>query len=154
MPGRRMSDQIKTCSQCARTLPETAFVLNGGRRRSNCRDCQREKQQTAYAHKSEEWRLFDRARQRAKKKGVHFDLDVHDIKIPERCPVLGIKLYRNKNGMPADHSPSLDRVLGQVGYTRDNIRVISNKANRIKNDATVEELEAVLNFLKHDTCHF
>jgi hypothetical protein len=36
------------------------------------------------------------------------------------------------------------------GYTYDNCQVISNKANRIKNDATLEDLELLVNYLKEN----
>jgi hypothetical protein len=151
-----MSDQVtKTCTVCKRELPESLFSMNGrGKRRSNCKICEKAKQQISFRHKSTEWRLLDGARQRARKKGISFDLSITDIKIPTHCPVLGIELKRGSGSVSLPSSPTLDRLLPYVGYTRDNVRVISMRANMLKNSATVEELEAVLNFLKHDTCHF
>ena len=36
--------------------------------------------------------------------------------------------------------------LNQIGYVRSNIIVVSMKANRIKNDATVNEIKKVADF--------
>ena len=43
-----------------------------------------------------------------------------------------------------DNSPNLDRIFPKKGYVPGNVRVISQRANRIKSDATVEEMRAVL----------
>lgn len=82
--------------------------------------------------------LWNNAYYRAKRKGLEFAIDVSDIKIPETCPVLGI---------PMD-CPSLDRIRNEDGYTLDNICVISKRANTLKNNATVEELEAVIAYMR------
>jgi hypothetical protein len=93
--------------------------------------------------------LLGAAKQRAKAKNIPFDIKADDITIPTHCPVLGIRLRQNEDGSkrPFD-SPSLDRIIPSLGYVRTNIRVISLRANRIKHDATVEELEAVLLYVK------
>jgi len=46
------------------------------------------------------------------------------------------------------HSPSIDRKDSKKGYTPDNIWVISNRANTLKNDATIQELELLVENLK------
>jgi hypothetical protein len=61
------------------------------------------------------------------------------------CPVLGIKMTRyTGRGGPMDDSPTLDRIVNELGYVSGNVRVISNKANRIKTNATCEEVALVL----------
>ena len=70
-----------------------------------------------------------------------------DVIIPDICPMLGIKLFTG-NGVLGDNSPTLDRIDSTLGYTKDNIQVISYRANRIKNDATVEELEKIVEYMK------
>lgn len=91
--------------------------------------------------------MLSNARARAAKAGVPFDIVRDDIIIPSHCPVLGIELVRRtgrKGG--ADCSPSLDRIVPTLGYVPGNIVVVSRRANRIKTDATTEELEAVADF--------
>ena len=46
-------------------------------------------------------------------------------------------------GVLGDDSPSLDRIVSSLGYVKGNIRVISYKANRVKSNATLEELRKV-----------
>lgn len=55
------------------------------------------------------------------------------------CPVLGIPLFKG-TGKLTDNSPTLDRIDSTGGYTKDNVLVVSARANRIKSDATIEEL--------------
>lgn len=82
--------------------------------------------------------LFNKAKGRAKACGFEFSLQKEDIVIPEFCPLLGVKLdpWGHKDGCP-----SLDRIDNAKGYTKDNIWVISFKANRMKNTASINELK-------------
>ncbi len=91
--------------------------------------------------------MFRRARKRAAEKGVSFSLRLSDISIPEVCPVLGTALYLGTLS-DKDNSPSLDRINPAVGYEPGNVWVISYRANRIKNDATLAELKAIVNALE------
>jgi len=101
--------------------------------------------------KQKEWKinnlekyLVQGAKQRAKKYGLPFDITYKDIVIPECCPYLGIKLVPFSEWS----SPSLDKIIPELGYVKGNIQVISTKANTMKNNATQAELvrfaEAVL----------
>ncbi|WP_422049716.1 hypothetical protein [Shimia sp.] len=87
------------------------------------------------------------AKARAAKAGVPFNITPEDISIPHSCPVLDIPLIVG-SGKPTDNSPSLDRVVPALGYVRGNVLVISNRANRIKNNATVAELRQVADFFE------
>lgn len=87
------------------------------------------------------------AKGRAKKACVSFDLSEGDISIPHLCPVLGIPILVGQS-KASDNSPSLDRVMPSMGYVRGNIIVVSNRANRIKNDATPDELRRVADFFE------
>jgi hypothetical protein len=79
--------------------------------------------------------LFDNARRRAKKKGLEFNIEVKDIYIPRRCPILKVPLICSTR-----YSPSIDRVEPTKGYVKGNIAVISNLANSMKANATRQEL--------------
>ena len=99
-------------------------------------------------------RILSRIKFRAKAIGVPFDLDIADIVIPPVCPVLGIPIVdQARDGRQGYNvkSASVDRILGDLGYVKGNIRVISNRANMLKSDATVEELLAVVAYIKEAT---
>jgi hypothetical protein len=67
-----------------------------------------------------------------------------DLVVPEFCPVLNIRLVFNRGKPGGSHnSPSLDRIVPELGYAPGNVRVISDRANKLRNDATADELEAV-----------
>lgn len=95
--------------------------------------------------------LFYAAKRRAKLNGIPFSISKDDIRgvFPpdKKCPVLGIDLCVSNN-TTTDNSPSLDRIIPEKGYVPENIIVISHRANRIKNNATVDELEKVASFLR------
>lgn len=91
--------------------------------------------------------MFYDARKRAASLGLPFDIEPEDIKVPSECPILGIPLdSRDRN-----HAPSLDRVFPFLGYVVTNIRVISFRANRLKGDASPEELRAILSYIEGAT---
>lgn len=89
--------------------------------------------------------MLRRVRHRAKARGIPFNLTAKDIKISKRCPVLGIPL-RVTPGQQSDHSPSLDRIRPRRGYVKGNVVVISMRANRIKSDATIQEIIRMAKF--------
>ena len=83
--------------------------------------------------------LWSHAKRRAKVKQVPFTITLEDILIPEYCPIMGVKL--TGRGENVKTSPSIDRIIPELGYVPGNIRVISTQANRMKWDSTQEELE-------------
>lgn len=95
-------------------------------------------------------RAFNRSRnllleckRRAKEQGRDFDLDVPFLRamVPTHCPILGMPLISSPVDSPEgrEASPSIDRLDSSLGYVKPNIRVISYRANRIKNNGTAEE---------------
>lgn len=87
------------------------------------------------------------AKGRSKKLNVPFDLQPQDLMLPERCPALDVLLERNV-AHQRDNSPTLDRIIPEKGYVRGNVLVVSAKATRIKNDASVDEIERVAAFYR------
>ena len=122
-----VSGTIKSCG-CLRT--ERARAANKLRTDPNA------------VSKSIEYRMLARAKNRAKAKGLDFDLELSDIVIPEVCPLLGIPLIKG-DGKIHDGSPSLDRKDPKRGYTKDNVWIISQLANKIKNNATSTDVLTV-----------
>ena len=95
--------------------------------------------------------LINASKQRAKLNDREHDISVEDIKAiypaDGCCPIFGIKLEFNGAGF-RDNSPSIDRIDSTKGYTRDNIQVISWKANRIKGASSLQDLEMMVAYLK------
>ena len=85
-----------------------------------------------------EYRMWKSAQERSIKKGWDFNIELSDIKIPNICPLLEISLIKHSTRDRHYDAPSLDRIDSTKGYTKDNIWVISHRANQIKNDATVD----------------
>jgi hypothetical protein len=130
-----------------------------------CKECQRQrvhKQRLKYPEKFREScrksarkvkdndpriPMLNSARKRAKNNSLPFSISLEDIVIPKVCPILGIDLVIGA-GRASICSPTLDRVIQELGYTKGNVQVISWRANRIKNDATIEELLKVVKYMK------
>jgi hypothetical protein len=83
--------------------------------------------------------LWERARCRARKRGLRFELAEASITVPSVCPVLGIPI--RPGGPRSPSSPSLDRIRPARGYIPENVRVISDRANRLKGDRTRLQLQ-------------
>ena len=91
--------------------------------------------------------MLKRSRTRARQKQLEFSLIKEDLVIPLRCPILNIELCTT-NQKQEDNSPSIDRIDNEKGYTKDNILIISNRANSLKKDATLEEMKLIYEFYK------
>ena len=91
-------------------------------------------------------RMLRAAKHRAKRDGIPFKLELSDIVIPEFCPVFTATRLENK-GYLSDNSPTLDRLIPELGYVRGNVRVISHKANSMKRNATAQEIRQVADWL-------
>lgn len=87
------------------------------------------------------------ARRTAREKGWEFSITADDLFIPQFCPLLGIELKRGKI-KNRDAAPSIDRIDSDKGYIPGNVWVISFRANRIKNNATSDELLQIAQRLK------
>lgn len=119
------------------------------RHRSSCLGCNAAYMRTYLRRRSRdepEWALWHRARKRAERKRLPFDIPVSSVIIPEVCPILGIPLVVGE--VRAPQSPSLDRVIPAKGYVVGNCRVISDRANRMKSNLDVIGLRARAKFGK------
>lgn len=80
------------------------------------------------------------SRRRAKERGLVWELDEATLVIPEVCPYLGIPLTYIRGKGRIQSNISIDRIDNTKGYTMDNVEVVSDLANRMKQDATKEQL--------------
>lgn len=142
----------KACVTCRRVLPFDRFSLakNGiFGRYYQCKECRKPESKRYFANRSTEARLLHKAKSRVAKSGKEFSINIDDITVPSHCPILGMPLARGTNEW-YDHSPSLDRIDPNKGYVPGNVQVISHRANMLKSNATLEELEALLTWMKQN----
>lgn len=96
--------------------------------------------------------IYYSAKCRSKRDNIIFDIvkeDVYNLyPIDGKCPILGIELAPSV-GITQDSSPSLDRIIPELGYVKGNVVIISHRANRIKNNSTLEDLKKIVCFLEN-----
>ncbi len=88
------------------------------------------------------------AKYRAKQKNIPCDITEADIILPEYCPALGIKLEFSNPYSSKDSSFSLDRIDPELGYVKGNVAVISQRANQIKSNGTIDEHQKIIDYMK------
>ncbi len=93
--------------------------------------------------KDPRYKMLSSAKLRAKAAGRECTVVLQDIVIPEFCPLLGIKIILGTRQVK-NNSPTLDRKDSTKGYVPGNVWVISWRANRIKADATLDEIKLLV----------
>lgn len=170
-----MERMEKVCRGCGRTLPHSAFNKDNAKadgRRSRCRECDAAYFQSKYQdpawkdkhrNRAKVWRTtlknespeelwaidaLANAKQRARRGSLLCDIDLDYVRnlVVDTCPLLGLPILYAQSKL-SDSSPTLDRKNPTLGYTKGNVAVISHRANRLKSDSTVEEMQTLLNNL-------
>ena len=173
------ADTTKECPRCHQIKLLSEYNKGNGMygRRSICRECEKIIQNTPerrrrrrelelkrrispeyIKHRNEmdkkrrlqnpkHW-IWASAKFRAKRKGIEFTITENDFELPTTCPLLEIPMWKNPEEACAN-SYSLDRIDSTKGYIKGNVWVISKRANSIKSDATLEELELLVKNLRN-----
>jgi hypothetical protein len=163
-------DELKTCSTCGKEQPISNFYTtkqNKGTlclgkiyKAHSCKSCYSiDHKKYYYANKGRfshrikqykinhlEQTMWLGARKRAKNKGIPFNIEASDVVVPEYCPVLNMRLVRDNCKMQ-DNSPTLDRIIPELGYVKGNVMVISWRANKAKGSASAEELQKIIEYI-------
>jgi hypothetical protein len=84
--------------------------------------------------------LLYSAQLNARQKNLECTITEDDIEIPTTCPLLGCVLTNIQGAGRQATNMSIDRIDPSMGYIKGNIQIISDKANRMKQNATKEEL--------------
>jgi hypothetical protein len=84
-------------------------------------------------------RILYRAKDRAKKSNIPFNITEDDIVLPELCPLLNIP-FEYGSAKSKWYTYSLDRIYPEKGYVKGNVQVITYLANTMKSSASKEEL--------------
>lgn len=111
-----------------------------------CKMCQH-KRGRAYArnrHLDHRFRLFEGSKVRAKNSNMAHSITLTDIDSPTHCKYLGVEIDytppSKRGGTRKWNGPSLDRIDNNLGYIPGNIQIISELANRMKQEASIEQL--------------
>lgn len=144
---------MKTCAKCKKTFPLALFAKNKQSKdglQTRCKSCWSLKMSADYKDK---WFVYQARLKKSecKKKGLPFDLTSDYLKSiwTDNCPVFERPFVRFDK--TEDMSPALDRIIPSLGYVKGNVVYISARANRIKYDASVDELRQVLLFVEGAT---
>jgi hypothetical protein len=158
----------KICSSCKEAKPDSEFAKdrskphglsglcrachNGLRRKWNKERPQETKQsRKKYHQKNPTFRLYTQAKARAKHGEYPFTINWRkDIVIPDICPILGIPLFFG-DGCVTDNSPSLDKIIPELGYVPGNMVVISHRANTLKSNGTLAEHKMLVAWLEQQS---
>ena len=142
-----MKRNCRTCNQ-SKDLTAKNFRphANGNGFRHECRKCT-DKRSVQYFRTHIKKIMVQSAKHRSKRDNLPFSISESDIIIPVHCPALGVKLEQGTRHNHAN-APTLDRIYPERGYVPGNVCVISHRANLIKNNATVEELRRLVDYLQ------
>lgn len=132
----------KYCKECKTT--HTRYFLENFTQEQKEATAQKKREQLIknYVHHK-----LMQCKKRAEKRGIEFNLEESDIIIPDKCPILEVPLIIGTKGDYA-YSPSIDRIDNSKGYIKENVQIISNKANSMKNSASPKELLAFIKNIK------
>ena len=153
--------KTKVCTKCKEHKPLNEFHKSKKYKDGlhyECKSCKKEYDDNMCPFKK--W--FTKKKSHAKIVGIEFTIlptDIPGVKIewynsggrgsrdtwraieyPKVCPVFGIELDWGMNGNQPN-SPSLDRVNPKFGYIPGNVRLISMRANTMKQNMYLEELK-------------
>lgn len=147
-----LTNQCKQCMTAYRTKNKEYNRQYMEDRRKNDNDTIKEQRRKSY-HRNPKNKLYQSAKNRSKRYNIPFNITLDDIIIPEKCPLLDIPFIQGVKG-DYQYTYSLDRIDNTKGYIKGNIQVITNKANSMKNCATIEELkvfcENMLKIIEND----
>lgn len=144
--GSDWPEGYRCCTKCKELKPNSEFHTHAkckGGYNSVCKVCRKPLSAKNYQGQSPQYKLWYRAKRRAKERSQEFSIEMVDIDIPLVCPVFGTQFIENTR-----YAASLDRIDSKLGYIKGNIQVISDRANTLKNDATIDELEKLVAFMR------
>jgi len=149
-------NRYKICEECNQSLNLNKFSLiekwnPNSDTKNTCKKCSIKIRQTEKLNR--DWKvdaarlLYKNIKSRCKRIGKEFSIELEDITIPKKCPVFGFDLKR-EDRQTWMCAPSVDRIDNSKGYIKGNVTVVSRRANILKKDATLEELEQLFNYYK------
>lgn len=99
------------------------------------------------------YQFYVNAQSRAKRAKVPFNLTreyLESIAV-DRCPIFNMEFEWGRSGLgkgkKKENCPSLDRIIPHKGYVMGNVAFISHRANRIKDNASMEEMYKIADWI-------
>ena len=154
--------KFKVCTKCKNEKPLSDFQLRPERKcgyYSRCKICKGEYQSKKHKNDRlenpiETWinSNFCNTRYRANKLILDFDLTKEYIRaqfeISKLCTYCSKNFNFQGTVLNRDDTPTLDRLIPTLGYTKDNVVLCCYRCNAIKNNATFEELRIIAGVLE------
>jgi hypothetical protein len=171
-----MNSLVKSgvCSKCKKEKKIEDFYRSNTRKcgyESGCKDCRRaaasnygRTEQGKLQSKLQKQRMrgtvqhalkkaMEEARRRARKQNIPFSLTIDDLSslVVSHCPITEEPLDWEKryvvNGRFTKNSPSLDRIIPELGYVPGNCAFLSHRGNTIKSNGTAEEHSRIVKYM-------
>ena len=156
----------RKCIKCGTSLTEDNWCASNQRKKNYiCKNCSNKKRIELFNKTPDAQYLWAKARGRSKQNGREFTITVEDVERVDTdvCPLLDIPIKRypmayggRTTRFIKPDSKSLDRIDPTKGYTPDNIRIISWRANGMLNNWNLFDLlKCVVNAirLRYATVH-
>lgn len=153
--------QLILCNSCKQEKSEEQFAKRNdtyrrGKYRKTCRECHRQKSRKNYKNYKLNSPFLSRhtkMKSSCKIRNIPYELDEKYLEEiwTGFCPITGEKLIwsssheekRNPN------AAELDRFIPSLGYIKGNVSWISRRMNHIKNDASLEDLKKIINWMEN-----
>lgn len=149
-------NQLKHFKEFRKLKKDRGWIAqDGSRRYSRCKICERLSMSNRY-REDPTLQVWNSLKINAKKNGFPFKITKEYLRsiiqnAPKVCPALGIPMemsnYGKHKGKNAN-SPSIDKIIPELGYVEGNLLMVTDLANRIKTNATPEQIIKVGEFYK------
>jgi len=144
--GNNWPEGHRPCMKCKEMKPISNFHKHAKCKEgvnTVCKSCRQTISINGYLKQTTQYKLWYRAKRRAKEKGLDFTINIEDIYVPEVCPVFLVPFEEN-----TPHSASLDRIDSSKGYIKGNVFVVSTRVNVLKNNITLQEMERLIAYMR------
>ena len=143
---------MKVCKDCGKEKDPSEFYNNRNGKHNFCKPCyvlRNKRYQQDYRDRNRFAIRMRSCRARSKEKDLPFNLTEDYLKEiwSGYCPVFNTALNLDAKKGVLGHA-QLDRIVPSLGYVEGNVVWLSERANRIKDDATLEDLERLVEWLK------
>lgn len=150
-----MGDDKKECRGCLETKSLNEFPARkdrSGKLRPYCKNCSNNISRKRYeAHRRTNPFKLRATRARARSLWLNKPCDLTADYLESIwtgvCPVLKIPLKWTTDRYD-ESAAELDRFVPELGYVKGNVHFLSRKANRLKNNSSIQDIENLLKWMK------